>query len=90
MRTFILAAFLCGAFCGCGPKTAENEGAKTPVKLEDVPAPALKTAKEKLPGQTYYETLLKKDGTYEVRFKDNTGKIREVEVKADGTFIALE
>jgi hypothetical protein len=32
----------------------------------------------------------KKDGTYEIRGKTKTGKVREVEVKADGTFVDLE
>jgi hypothetical protein len=30
------------------------------------------------------------DGPYEVRGKDKNGKTREVEVKADGTFIQIE
>jgi hypothetical protein len=86
MRKHIIVAFAFLAFCGCGG----GEGAKTPVKLEDVPAPAMKVAQEKLPGINFQEAYRKKDGTYEIRGKDKTGKVREVEVKADGTFVALE
>jgi len=48
------------------------------------------TAQDKLPGMVFIEAFLKKDGTYEVRGKTKTGKVREVEVKADGTFVELE
>jgi len=89
MRNAIIAACLTFALCGCGKKD-DGEGPKSVVKLEDVPAPAMQTAKEKLPGMKFTEAYLKKDGTYEVRGKDNTGKVREVEVKGDGTFIQIE
>jgi hypothetical protein len=67
-----------------------GEGPKVQVKLEEVPSAAMKTAKEKLPGMNFSEAFLKKDGTYEIRGKTKTGKVREVEVKADGTFVDLE
>jgi hypothetical protein len=86
MRKQIIVAVVFLALCGCG----DGEGAKTPVKLEDVPAPAMKVAQEKLPGIKFHEAYRKKDGTYEIRGKEKTGKVREVEVKADGTFVALE
>jgi len=92
MRPFLIAVILYAGLTGlsgCGSKV-ENDTGKTVVKLEDVPAPAMKTAKEKLPGITFTEVFLKSDGTYEVRGKDKNGKVREVEVKADGTFVALE
>lgn len=72
---------------GCG---SVGEGPKVQVKLEDVPPAAMKTAKEKLPGMNFTEAFMKKDGTYEIRGKTKTGKVREVEVKADGTFVDLE
>ena len=90
MRKRFIGMALCLGLCGCGGKDADGEGPKTVVKLEEVPEPAMKTAKEKLPGLKFHEAYLKKDGTYEVRGKDNTGKVREVEVKADGTFIQIE
>jgi hypothetical protein len=72
---------------GCG---SAGEGPKVQVKMEEVPAAAMKTAKEKVPGITFTEAFIKKDGTYEIRGKTKTGKVREVEVKADGTFVDLE
>jgi len=72
---------------GCG---SIGEGPKVQVKMEEVPPAALKTAQNKLPGMLFTEAFLKKDGTYEIRGKTKTGKVREVEVKADGTFIDLE
>jgi len=72
---------------GCG---SIGEGPKVQVKMEEVPPAALKTAQDKLPGMVFTEAFLKKDGTYEVRGKTKTGKVREVEVKADGTFVELE
>ena len=72
---------------GCG---SVGEGPKVQVKLEDVPPAAMKTAKEKLSGMNFTEAFMKKDGTYEIRGKTKTGKVREVEVKADGTFVDVE
>jgi hypothetical protein len=72
---------------GCG---SVGEGPKVQVKMEEVPPAALKTAQAKVPGMLFTEAFLKKDGTYEIRGKTKTGKVREVEVKADGTFVDLE
>ena len=72
---------------GCG---SVGEGPKVQVKMEEVPPAALKTAQAKVPGMLFTEAFLKKDGTYDIRGKTKTGKVREVEVKADGTFVELE
>jgi len=83
----ILAAIVVSlAVLGCGDN---SEGAVT-IRLEDVPEPAMKTARAKLPDVPFNEARRKKDGTYEVRGKDKSGKVREVEVKADGTFVDIE
>jgi hypothetical protein len=89
MRKLVFAAVLFLAACGCKGGIGKEE--KDLIKLEDVPAPAMKTAKEKAPNVNFDEAYLKKDGTYEVRGKrKGDGKVIEVEVKADGTFVALE
>ena len=72
---------------GCG---SVGEGPKVQVKMEEVPPAALKTVQAKVPGMLFTEAFLKKDGTYEIRGKTKTGKVHEVEVKADGTFVELE
>lgn len=85
MRKFAL--IVCLTLCGCGG----NREVKSPVKIEEVPEAALKTAKEKAPDVTaFHEAFLKNDGTYEVRGKTKTGKVVEVEVKGDGTFVDIE
>ncbi len=87
MRKQLITSVALLTLCGCGDS---GEGGKTTVRLEDVPTPAMKTAKEKLPGITFHEVYRKKDGTLEIRGKDKNGKVREVEVKDDGTFVGLE
>jgi hypothetical protein len=54
-----LAAALSLAALGCNESVKE----KSPIKLEDAPAPAMKTASKKLPDATIFEAHLKKDGT---------------------------
>jgi hypothetical protein len=84
----LLVATVFSAACGCG---GVGEGPKTPVRLEDVPAPAMKTAKEKAPEVVnFHEVYRKKDGVLEIRGKTKTGKVIEVEVKDDGTFVDIE
>jgi hypothetical protein len=87
MRPLLFAVAL-SVVCGCG---GVGEGPKTPVKLEDVPAAAMKTAKEKAPDVvSFHEAYRKKDGTLEIRGKRRDGKVIEVEVKDDGTFVDIE
>jgi hypothetical protein len=88
MRGLVFAVVLLAA-CGCG---SAGEGEKIPVKLEDVPAPAMKTAKEKAPEVVNFHEVYrkKKDGVLEIRGKTKTGKVIEVEVKDDGTFVDIE
>ena len=87
MQKNFASIVLLSILIGCG---SIGEGPKVQVKMEEVPPAALKTAQEKLPGMLFTEAFLKKDGTYEIRGKTKTGKVREVEVKADGTFVDLE
>ena len=87
MRKFLFAGIVSLVAFGCGGSFEE----RSPIKLEDVPAPAMKTAREKAPSVVNFtEAYLKKDGTYEVKGKTKNGKTIEVEVKGDGTFVALE
>jgi hypothetical protein len=87
MKRQVFALVVCLALAGCG----NGEADKTVVRIEDVPAPAMQTAKERAPEvQTFHEAYRKKDGTYEIRGKTKTGKVIEVEVKEDGTFVDIE
>jgi uncharacterized membrane protein YkoI len=84
----ILAGALLVSF-GCGD-TREND---VPIPFEKVPPELLKVAQEKFPDvkfdSAYKET---KDGqeVYEVRGKTKQGKIREVEVTADGKVLQVD
>lgn len=87
MKKVFQVCFLTVTLTGCG---SSWEGPKVQIKMEEIPPAALKTAQDKLPGMVFTDAFLKKDGTYEIRGKTKTGKVREVEVKADGTFVDLE
>ena len=88
-RTGILAATLMATF-GCG-EHGEND---VPMPLDKVPPSVVKAAGEKLPGvkfdSAYKETT--KDGkeVYELRGKTKEGKIRDVEVTADGKVLEVD
>jgi hypothetical protein len=84
MRT-VLAGLVLAAAVGCG-----GAAGREVIPLADVPAEAMKVAKEQLPGVTFDKAWKKKDGSYEVSGKDKAGKIREIDLKADGTIIEIE
>lgn len=87
MKHVFQVCLLMSFLTGCG---SSWEGPKVQVKMEEIPPAALKTAQDKLPGMLFTDAFQKKDGTYEIRGKTKTGKVHEVEVKADGTFVDLE
>jgi len=87
-QTSILAATLIATF-GCG-EHGEND---VPMPLDKVPPAVVKVAEEKLPGvkfdSAYKETKDGKD-VYELRGKTKEGKIRDVEVTADGKVLEVD
>lgn len=87
MRMLFVLLILSLGTSGCG----ESREAKSPIKIEEVPEAAMKTAREKAPEvATFHEAYRKKDGVLEVRGKTKSGKVIEVEVKEDGTFVDIE
>lgn len=80
-----LTAFLFGLssilLTGCGEKPQQ----KTTMELKDVPPEIMKVAKEKLPGVTFDSAYKEPNGNYELRGKDKSGKVREIDIKPDGT-----
>jgi hypothetical protein len=63
------------------------------VPIEQVPITVMDVARKQLPGfsfDTVYKMKINGRDAYEVRGKDKRGKVREVEVSADGEVIALE
>lgn len=84
--TAILLGLSALAPTGCGEKPPQ----KAAMELKDVPPEVLKVAKEKLPGVTFDAAYREPNGSYELRGKDKTGKVREIDIKPDGTVEEIE
>jgi hypothetical protein len=83
MPRFLVIA--CLLLCvGCG------ESHEVSVPLGQVPEPVMKSAKEKLPGVEFEQAWKTHSGNYEVRGKMKNGKIRDVQVKPDGTVVEVD
>jgi hypothetical protein len=92
MRKACLAAvILATAFAfGCGGTQPKSDPV---VPIEEVPPKVMDVARKQLPGFTFdtvYKMKIEGKDAYEVRGKDKRGKVREVEVSADGEVIAVE
>ena len=84
MRALVTAAVLAAAL-GCG--VAQN---REVIPVTDVPENVMAVAKEKLPGVKFGKAWRHKDGMIEVSGKDKSGKIREIDIKPDGTVVEIE
>lgn len=84
------AAFATAAWCiamaGCGGPKQEI----TTLALEEVPAELMTIAREKLPGVQFDTAWKKSSGTFEIRGKAKNGKIREIDIRPDGTIEEIE
>jgi hypothetical protein len=74
------------ALAGCGAKPPP----KTVLELKGVPPEIMKVAKEKLPGVTFDAAYREPNGSYELRGKDKAGKVREIDIRPDGTVEELQ
>ena len=72
---------------GCAESKIEK---KEPISLNQVPANILKVAKEKLPDVKFERAMKKPNGDIEVIGKSRNGKIREIDIKPDGTVTEIE
>jgi len=84
MRVVILALVL--GLVGCGGAA----GARENIPLDQVPENVMKVAKDNLPDITFDKAWRKKNGEYEVSGKDKKGKVREIDIKPDGTVTEIE
>jgi len=84
-RMLTISALL--VLVGCGEKKIEK---KEPITLDQVPANVLKVAKEKLPDVKFERAQKMANGDFEVIGKHKSGKIREIEIKPDGTVVEIE
>jgi hypothetical protein len=90
MRLVYLGLFVLAFAAGCAGKPPESDPI---VPIADVPPVVMETAKKQLPGYTFdtvYKMKIKGKDAYEVRGKDKRGKVREVEVSAEGEVLAVE
>ncbi len=81
----VLTGLVLATAVGCGAVAGREV-----IPLADVPANVMDVAKKELPGVTFDKAWKKKDGTFEVSGKDKTGKIREIDLKPDGTVVEIE
>ena len=85
MRSVVMMLALVFVF-GCGEKTPKGEN----VELDKVPEPVMKAAKEKLPDVKFDQAWKTPNGNYEVRGKAKNGKVRDIQVKPDGTVVEVD
>ena len=83
MRHRWILAILLIAGCSERPK-GEN------VLLEQVPESVMKVAKEKLPGVRFEQAWKTPNGNFEVRGKTQNGKVRDIQLKPDGTVVEID
>ncbi len=76
---FIVATF------GCGKSVTD-----TPILIDEVPVNLLKIANEKLPNVKFDQAIRRSDGSFEIRGKDAKGKVRDIDLAADGKVIEIE
>ncbi len=89
MRATFLALTLAAtglAPTGCG----ESAPPKTVVALKDVPPDIMAVAKKNLPDVTFDTAWRKDNGSYEVRGKAKSGKVREIDIRPDGSIEEIE
>ena len=86
MRLFWLFVVLC-LISGCG--VVRRDPPKR-IDLKEVPESIMKIAREKLPDVNFDNALMKPSGTYEVRGKNKAGKLREIDIRPDGTVEEIE
>jgi len=89
MRLLTCTAVLLVA-AGCGREAGPPAPQLTTLRLEDVPPELMAIAKEQLPGIEFDTAWRKASGTYEIRGKAANGKIREVDIRPDGTVEEVE
>lgn len=81
----VFAGFLMCLAGGCSAAAKDEL-----VPLDSVPASVMDIAKEKLPDVTFDQALKRSDGSFEIRGKDKKGKVRDIDLKANGEILEIE
>lgn len=76
-----------GLLLGCG---GAAKGKKTTLDLKEVPPNIMKIARDNLPGVEFDTAWLKENGVFEVRGKAKNGKVREIDIRPDGSIEEIE
>lgn len=84
MRIVLIGMLSC-LLIGCG-----GEPGGQIVPFEEVPEAVLAKAKEKLPNVKFESAVRRSDGGLEVRGKDPSGNVRDVEFSVAGDVIEVE
>jgi hypothetical protein len=58
--------------------------------IDDVPDNLMTIAKDKLPGVTFDQAIVRSNGVYEIIGKDDKGKVREIELSPEGEIVEIE
>lgn len=86
-KSIAVVAVLVCFLLGCGSNTTSKSEA---ISINEVPQKLLNIAKEKLPGVTFDQAVKKSNGVLEVRGKDKSGKVRDIEFDQSGTVVEIE
>jgi hypothetical protein len=84
MRFFWLPLVL---LLGCEHAPPSDESV---IPLQQVPPTAMQAAKKQLPDVNFEKAWKVSEGTFEVRGKNKSGKIRDVQVTADGKVLEVD
>jgi hypothetical protein len=97
-RMFVVIVATCMAIlpCGCGAGDGDGDDVaeqKEPIPIEQVPPAVLATAKRREPELTWFAAAKDKyqgKDSIEIRGKAKNGKIKELEIAPDGTFLGID
>ena len=87
IRLFLSLSLAIFTGSGCGGRRVPT---REPVALDQVPPIVLEQAKKNLPGVKFERAMKKENGEYEVIGKEPSGKVREIDIKPDGTVTEIE
>jgi len=85
MRTFLLIVFFV-LMAGCEQETPSGQN----VPLDQVPQKVMDVAKQKLPGITFEQAWTTPTGNFEVRGRDENGKVRDIQLKPEGDIVEID
>lgn len=82
----LLIVFAVVLFVGCGHEKPSGHN----VPLEKVPQKVMEVAKQKLPDISFEQAWTTPTGNYEVRGRDQNGKVRDIQVKPSGEIVEVD